>query len=145
MTVINKKIGISDYKQILNIIRENYNIDFSNYALTSLKKRIEKIYTLYNFISIEDFIKKIGTESKFFETFLFDISVPTTEMFRDPPMWLNLKEHVLPKYKKNETLNIEFILTRAADIAYSSFNDAKIDCQTAMQVFEKYLHPDLFL
>lgn len=105
MNFTSKKIGISDIKLILNGIQNEYNIDFSVFSLPFFKRRIEKIYEIYNFSSINDFVDKIITNKSFFEIVLYEISVPTTEMFRDPSMWKALKNN-LHKYKKHEQINI---------------------------------------
>ena len=100
-----KKIGISDLKLILKGIQDTYNMDFSVFSLPFFKRRIERIYELFNFFSVNDFIDKIITNKSFFEIFLFEISVPTTEMFRDPTMWTALKHH-LHKYSKQEQIKV---------------------------------------
>lgn len=102
MFEITKKIGITEYREIIAAVLNKYNYDLSNFAMTSLKRRMEKVYNLFNFNDIEDFINKLTTDEDFYETFLREISIPTTEMFRDPPMWIELKEKLFNK-SKNKT------------------------------------------
>lgn len=99
MTEIIKKIGISEYREIIVALQQRYNYNFSDYALTSLKRRIEKVYNQYNFTDIEDFLTKLTSDEDFYETFLKEIFVPTTEMFRDPQLWIELKEKIFIKSK----------------------------------------------
>lgn len=104
MNEVDKKIGLNEYREIIAAIKENYGHDFSDFALTSLKRRIEKVYTLFNFIDHENFIEKISSDEDFYEIFLKEISIPTTEMFRDPPMWIELRQRILPKLKQKNQL-----------------------------------------
>jgi len=91
------KIGIIDFRNIIKVIQEVYNIDFSDYALTSLKRRLEKVMTINCFNTVDEMLMKLKDSSDFFENFLFDISVEDTEMFRDPSFWRELKDVILPK------------------------------------------------
>jgi chemotaxis protein methyltransferase CheR len=52
--------------------------------------------TLYNIGSAEGFIRKLQDDAAFFDIFLFEISVPSTEMFRDPSLWRWLREEFFP-------------------------------------------------
>jgi len=99
MFEITKKIGITEYRDVINAVQVKYNYDLSNFSLTSLRRRIEKVYNMYNFNDIEDFINKLTTDEDFYETFLKEISVPTTEMFRDPSMWVELKDKLFNRGK----------------------------------------------
>ena len=106
MILIEKNIRLSDLKNISANIYTKYNIDISGISYNSLKYRVLRILSLYNFDSVDEMIKKIISERTFFEVFLSEISIPTTEMFRDPPMWQALKDSILPKFKKYESINI---------------------------------------
>jgi len=100
------KIGISEYRNIISAINDVYKIDFSEYALSSLKRRFEKALQLYSFPTADLLINKITSDAQFFENFLRDIAVETTEIFRDPSMWKELKEIILPRYKNEDELKI---------------------------------------
>ena len=89
------ELGIISIREIIRIIKTLYDYDFSNYALTSLKYRLERLMMKYNMQTPENLIKKIQDEPDFFDNFLYDISVPSTEMFRDPSLWRWLREDFL--------------------------------------------------
>ncbi|OFX83635.1 MAG: hypothetical protein A2W99_15515 [Bacteroidetes bacterium GWF2_33_16] len=74
-----------------------YGVDFKNHALTFFKRRVESFIKYHSFKDADGFIQKIEKDKDFFETFLKDICVETTEMFRDPSIWRLLKEETLPK------------------------------------------------
>ena len=92
------ELGIVDIREINKVIKSQFNYDFSNHALTSYKHRLERIMEIHNIGSAEGFIRKIREDNNFFDLFLFDISVPSTEMFRDPSLWRWLREDFIANH-----------------------------------------------
>jgi chemotaxis protein methyltransferase CheR len=97
------ELGIVDIREIIKVVKSTYNYDFSNHALTSFKQRLERLMTLYAIDSANGLIKKIKDDQSFFDTFLHEIAVPSTEMFRDPSLWRWLREEYFPNYIDNKT------------------------------------------
>jgi len=89
-------LGIVDIREIIRALKSEYNCDFGNYALTSFKQRLERIMILFNLGSAEGLIGKLRSEKDFFDTFLHELAVPATEMFRDPSLWRWLREEFFP-------------------------------------------------
>jgi len=90
------ELGIVDIREIIRAIKSIYNYDFGNFALTSFKQRLERLIIRNNLSNAESLIKKLRDEPDFFDNFLYEISVPSTEMFRDPSLWRWLREDLLP-------------------------------------------------
>lgn len=100
-------IEISDLRRITETIREQYNYDFTNYAMSSFKRRILRIMELYKFSSVDLLIKRLREDRIFFEEFLAELTVNVTEMFRDPSFWRELRDHIIPNILLNHnTINI---------------------------------------
>jgi len=95
------ELGIVDTRNIIKVLDDVYRVDFKNHALTFFKRRVENFIKLYNFKDAEGFVQKIEKEKDFFELFLKDLCVETTEMFRDPSVWRLLREDILPKNVSN--------------------------------------------
>ncbi|OFX21185.1 MAG: hypothetical protein A2041_04795 [Bacteroidetes bacterium GWA2_31_9b] len=91
------ELGIVDTRNIIRLLDDVYNYDFKNHALTFFKRRVENFIKMHNLRDAEGFIQKIEKDKMFFEIFLKDICVETTEMFRDPSLWRLLKDDLLPK------------------------------------------------
>lgn len=83
--------------------RSSYN--FSEYSDKSLKRRLAKIL-FDNSLDFQSFIDKLENNKSFLEKIVKDITVNTTELFRDPPIWNSLRYDILPLYKDNEEINI---------------------------------------
>lgn len=90
------ELGIVDIREIIRIIQKVHNVDFSNYALTSFKYSIEKVMAQNRMSNTENLIRKLNDDSSYFDTFLDDLFVPSTEMFRDPSLWRWLREDFFP-------------------------------------------------
>lgn len=90
------ELGIVDIREIVKVVNSTYDYDFSQYALTSLKQRLERMMIKNSINSAESLINRLKNSPEFFDLFLFDISVPSTEMFRDPSLWRWLREELLP-------------------------------------------------
>ncbi len=94
---IEYEIGILDYRNIIKVINETYNYDFSDYALTSLKRRIERSIQNHNIKHVDIFIERLHDDKVFFNQFLQEIAIESTERFRDPPFWRYLRNELLPQ------------------------------------------------
>lgn len=112
-----EEIGIIDARKIINVIKENYNIDFSNYALTSLKRRFLFAWQNSGAKSVDDLLIKLSSRT-FFESFLYNICVDVTEMFRDPGVWRELKSIILSNLE-GSTFKIWFPNCSSGEELYS--------------------------
>ncbi|MBU0489161.1 MAG: hypothetical protein KKA07_07235 [Bacteroidetes bacterium] len=96
-------LGISDLRRLYEVMREKHRQDYSHYAATSLKRRIEKFIADEN-ISFEVFLEKISENQAFLRSFRDSLPVKGTELFRDPSLWRLLRDSVLPSLIKKDNL-----------------------------------------
>jgi chemotaxis protein methyltransferase CheR len=99
-------IGIVDTKKVIGVIKDVYNIDFSGFALTALKRRLLYVMNENNYSSIVDFISNIENNQLLFEKYLSLGLIDTTEMFRDPSSWRELRDKYLPDLYKNREFKV---------------------------------------
>ena len=94
----NKKVEveIADLRKITEVVKSKYKYDFSDYAMSSLRRRIQRIIDLYSLTSVGQLIEKIERDATFFDAFLAEVTVNVTEMFRDPSFWREIRDHVIP-------------------------------------------------
>lgn len=104
------ELGIVDIREIIRLIKDRYNYDFSTFALTSLKYRLEYIIAKNNIPTPEYMFRKIGNHPEFFEVFLNQIFVPSTEMFRDPSFWRWMREVYFANIEEKQLLNFKIWL-----------------------------------
>jgi len=96
-------------EDVLRVIREfklYYEFDFSNYAEQSFTRRIEHLLISYNLPDVDSLINRVKFDKTIFQKCVNDITVNTTELFRDTDIWLSFRRNVLPLFKNNETINI---------------------------------------
>lgn len=90
------ELSSSDVDDILTVIRLTYGYDFTNYVRASLKRRIIRCMGLANMQTVYALRFQLVNDPAFFDWFLQVIMVNVTEMFRDPPFYVSLREKVLP-------------------------------------------------
>jgi chemotaxis protein methyltransferase CheR len=101
-----EEIGIIDIRKIISTIQDTYNINFGNYALTSLRRRFLNTAENNKISSVDNFVAKIKEDSSFFEKILFDVSISSTEMFRDPSVWRTIRKLILSKVESQISFKI---------------------------------------
>lgn len=88
-------IDIVDLKKISEFIFQKYQYDFRNYAMSSFKRRVQRILELKK-LTVDGLIKKLTETPSFINEFLDELTVNVTEMFRDPSFWRIMREEVIP-------------------------------------------------
>ncbi len=100
------QIELEEITKLTDAIFTKYGYDFSNYAISSFKRRILMVLKKYGLKSVDKLIQKILFEPAFFEQFVLDITVNTTEMFRDPTFYKALKHQVVPVLATKPEFNV---------------------------------------
>lgn len=81
---------------LLNGVHRLYGYDFRNYALPSLKRRIWHHVHAESLPTISALQEKVLHDRACFERFVYSLSIPVTEMFRDPGLFLTFRQKVIP-------------------------------------------------
>lgn len=81
---------------LLEGIHRLYGYDFRNYALPSLRRRIWHHVHVEQLQSISGLQDKVLHDRSCFERLVYTLSIPVTEMFRDPSLFRTFREKVVP-------------------------------------------------
>jgi chemotaxis protein methyltransferase CheR len=81
---------------LLQTLIETSGYDFSNYARSSLKRRVSRLLIVDRFPSFAELFYRVKTDADYLTHFIQEITVNVTEMFRDPHVYKTLREQVLP-------------------------------------------------
>lgn len=100
-----EKLSEDDIQIVIEAFKENSDYDFSDYSVKSFTRRIEKLVA-DNRTTAEDLAIKISSNPTFLEKCAKDITVNTTELFRDPQIWIKIKNEIIPKYKYENEINV---------------------------------------
>jgi chemotaxis protein methyltransferase CheR len=109
-----------DILKVINEFKRNYSFDFENYAELSFKRRIEYLLVSHNLSGIEELLAKTSTDESYFRKCINDITVNTTELFRDPEIWLNIRLHVFNSFKDKNRINIWHAGCSSGEEVYST-------------------------
>ena len=99
------EIGIVEYRNIIKVIKDTYDYDFTEYALTSLKRKFEQSMQLHRLKQADALIENIREDKLFFNKFLQEISAESTEMFRDPSFWRYMRDELLPTVQNDNYIS----------------------------------------
>ena len=97
---VNMDIGIREIRQLTGFIKETHGVDYTDYALTSFKRRVERLMSAYKY-NFETLLEKLGSKD-FLEYFIGQVAVGATELFRDPTFWVLLKNIYLANIFKEQ-------------------------------------------
>ena len=102
-----KSWTVEEVNDIADIIQKVYKIDFSEYALPSLSRRLKHTLKFFGLSDLKELKAKIINDASFQKDFVSEITVSATEMFRDPELWISLKREILPQImRKGNPINI---------------------------------------
>ncbi|MBX3073595.1 protein-glutamate O-methyltransferase CheR [Candidatus Obscuribacterales bacterium] len=86
-----------ELREFLADVFSRTGYDFSQYSVSSVKRRIARIIETEGLTSLRQLWSKLLTQKSFETMFVESLSVPTTAMFRDPEVFKFLREQVLPQ------------------------------------------------
>ena len=100
------KIEDIEIQLFLETLHYRYGYDFSNYAKKSLKRRILNLKRVFGVPHIADLISPLLHDHSLLEQVINQLSVPVSEMFRNPSVYCSLRKQVLPVLKTFPHINI---------------------------------------
>lgn len=91
---------------LLEGIHRRYAFDFRDYAPASLRRRLWRRAHAEGLRTLTALHERVLHDPACMERLLLDLSVTTTSMFRDPPFWRALREHVVPVLRTHPFLRV---------------------------------------
>jgi chemotaxis protein methyltransferase CheR len=104
---------------LIEAIGANSSYDFNQYSEKSFQRRVEKILSDYK-LNMNELVIKLSENPDFLEEVVRNITVNTTEIFRDTVTWQILKHKVLKKYYDKPEINIWHIGCSTGQEVYST-------------------------
>ncbi len=99
------EINDADIHEFIDILRSRSTYELSGYSEKSLRRRILKLLADHQ-LAFDDLITKIKRDADFLEKMVRDITVNTTELFRDPGIWKSIRKDIMPRYSNQANINI---------------------------------------
>jgi chemotaxis protein methyltransferase CheR len=101
-------VSISDeeLKSLTDAIQKRHGLDFSSYEPLSLKRRIVRALHIFSMQSVHELWMRILREHGFIYSFMDEISVGLTAMFRDPILWRKMRSMIAGGFFPQKELSI---------------------------------------
>lgn len=96
----------AELKEITSFLLLKFNLDFSNYTKTSLGRRLARVYNLYSLKTPLELMNYLQRSEDNLKRFVNEITVNTTEMFRDPEFWKFVRMELLHKLNDFNSIRI---------------------------------------
>jgi chemotaxis protein methyltransferase CheR len=113
------QINDEQVETLINDVLEQYGYDFTGYSRASLKRRINRLYSLDKQVSFAEFRYSVGSDNSYFKRFVEQITVNVTEMFRDPNFYKAIRNKVLPNLGTYPFIRIWLAGCSTGEEAYS--------------------------
>jgi chemotaxis protein methyltransferase CheR len=93
-------------RDLLATILAVYHYDFRHYSPASLQRRVDSALASMRVGSIEELRELIAADAQAFSNLLDFLTVPVSDMFRDPVYFCALREHVVPVLRTYPSLKL---------------------------------------
>lgn len=105
---ISERVEITDEElnSLTTAIKTRYGIDFTCYEKKSLKRGFARLIARNELGSMVGLWSKILKDKEFLIKYIDDLLVNLTELFRNPEIWLKVKDDLLEKLKTKPVINI---------------------------------------
>jgi chemotaxis protein methyltransferase CheR len=95
-----------ELRLLIDAIYHKYHYDFRQYATASLKRRSKAALALLKCKTLSQLQDRVLHDPATFPVLLDFLTVPVSEMFRDPPYYRALREKVIPLLRTYPSLKI---------------------------------------
>ena len=100
------KIVDIELRLLIDAIYQKYHYDFRGYALASLKRRLAIATTRFACTSVSQLQHRVLHEPAMFTQLLGYLTVPVSEMFRDPEYFRSVRQNVVPILRTYPSLKV---------------------------------------
>lgn len=95
-----------EQKLMLEAINLKYDYDFRLYSTASMKRTLVHAMNRMGCQTLSDLHKKVLLDSSYFYDLVDSLTIPVSEMFRDPSYFLSLREKVIPLLKTYPSIKV---------------------------------------
>ena len=91
---------------LLDTILQTYHYDFRHYAVASMRRRVAAGMHGLGAASVTDLAARVAVDAHAFSALLDFLTVPVSDMFRNPEYFLTLREQVVPVLRTYPSLKL---------------------------------------
>jgi chemotaxis protein methyltransferase CheR len=104
---------------LLEALYQGYGYDFRAYAQASIERRARRFLSYEQEENLAELIPKVLADEEFAQRLVYSLSVPVTEMFRDPFVYREIREKVVPMLRTYPFIKIWHAGCASGEEAYS--------------------------
>ena len=108
-----------EFRLFIDALYLKYHYDFRGYALASLKRRVRTAMTRLGCASVSQLQDRVLHDPAAFPAVLDVLTVPVSDMFRDPTYFRSLRERVVPLLRTYPSLKVWVAGCSTGEEAYS--------------------------
>jgi chemotaxis protein methyltransferase CheR len=108
-----------EIRLLLEAIYQRYQYDFREYAMASLKRRLTQAVDRLDCRTVSGLQERVLHDPQAFPALLQYLTVPVSDMFRDPMYFAALREHVVPVLRTYPSLKVWIAGCSSGEEAYS--------------------------
>lgn len=90
-------ISDEELNALLLAMKNRYGLDFTNYEKSSLKRGVSRLMMKHKMESLLELWSRILSDRIFVMEAIDDLLVNLTELFRNPDVWLKIRDNILDK------------------------------------------------
>ena len=84
-------------QKILSLVIQYSNVNFRDYKLNTILRRIDKRIKINHLLSVEEYYNFLEKNPEEIRTLFNDLLIGVTEFFRDPEVFKTLQEKIIPR------------------------------------------------
>lgn len=108
-----------ELRLLLDAIYLKYHYDFRSYAMASLKRRVQGALARFGCETVSRLQERVLHDPTLFSALLDHLTVPVSDMFRDPAYYLALRRRVVPLLRTYPSLKVWVPGCSTGEEAYS--------------------------
>jgi chemotaxis protein methyltransferase CheR len=95
-----------ELRLLIEAIYHKYHYDFRQYAMASLRRRVKAALARFNCRTLSQLQDRVLHDASIFPQLLDFLTVPVSEMFRDPAYFRALRDNVVPLLRTYPSLKV---------------------------------------
>jgi chemotaxis protein methyltransferase CheR len=100
------EISDEELNSLTSSIKIRYGIDFTNYEPKSLKRGFARLIMKHDLGSLVGLWGKVLKDKEFILSCIDDLTVNLTELFRNPEVWIKIRDEIIPSLMNQPNIDI---------------------------------------
>ncbi|BCD60207.1 two-component system, chemotaxis family, CheB/CheR fusion protein [Nitratiruptor sp. YY08-14] len=99
---IEKETEKSSLETIFDMLQEKFNVDFTDYKIGTIHRRIERRMAVNNVNSLQEYIEILRNNPQELKLLFKDLIIIVTSFFRDKEFWNILEKHIINQMSESQ-------------------------------------------